>query len=275
LTYSIKHKKLLPVLLPAIIIALLVAAFYNGLTVKKYDLYSDKINGAIKIVLLTDLHSCAYGKQQQKLIDKINQQRPDLILMAGDMADDDIPDDGIIELLEGISSQYPCYYVTGNHEFWSGRVGEIKDMFRSYGVVVLEGDCEDVLVNGQTISICGIDDPDGGKGIFDKQLESLSGLIDTDQYTILLSHRPELFERYIGYDLVLSGHAHGGQWRIPLILPNGLLAPNQGVLPQYTNGIFEKDGTQMLVSRGLARESTRIPRIFNPPELVEITLVSQ
>lgn len=261
-------------MLPSVIV-LLIAAFYTGLATTEYTLYSDKINNTLKIVLLTDLHSCAYGKSQQELLGRIDKQNPDLILMSGDIADDVLPDERVVQLLEGIANTYPCYYVTGNHEFWSGRVNEQKDIFRAYGVTVLEGDCEDVSVNGQHLSICGVDDPEIGKEIFDKQLETVSGLINTKKYSILLSHRPELFGLYASfdYDLVLSGHAHGGQWRIPLILPYGLFAPDQGWFPEYTDGFYEKNDTKMLVSRGLSRESTRIPRIFNPPELVVIHLI--
>jgi len=270
-----KRKKALLFLLSLLVVVLLTAAFYNGLTVTEYAIYSDKIHNAVKIVFLADLHSCAYGKSQQALIERINEQNPDLILMSGDIADDDLPDSRVIELLEGIANTYPCYYVTGNHEFWSGRVDEQKDIFRAYGVTVLEGDCKDVFVNGQHLSILGVDDPDVGSEIFVDQLENVSGLINTEKYSVLLSHRPELFEHYTSnnFNLVLSGHAHGGQWRIPLILPNGLFAPNQGWFPEYTNGIYDKDNTKMLVSRGLSRESTRIPRIFNPPELVVVNLL--
>jgi len=194
--------------------------------------------------------------------------------MSGDIADDVLPDSHVIDLLEGIAYKYPCYYVTGNHEFWSNRVNEQKDIFRSYGVTVLEGDCKDVIINGQHLSICGVDDPYVGQDIFDNQLATVASMINANQYSILLSHRPELFDRYVscGFDLVLSGHAHGGQWRIPFILPNGLFAPNQGLFPKYTNGIYEKNSTKMLVSRGLSSGSIRIPRIFNAPELVVVLL---
>jgi predicted MPP superfamily phosphohydrolase len=256
-------------------VAVLISAFYHGLTITEYTVYDDKIDNAVNIVFLSDLHSCTYGKSQQGLIQQIHKQKPDLVLMSGDIADDVLPDSRVTELLDGIANQYPCYYVTGNHEFWSGRVDEQKDMFRAYGVTVLEGNGEEISVNGQHLFIGGIDDPDVGGELFDSQLKTVSGLIRTERYSILLSHRPELFERYANYafDLVLSGHAHGGQWRIPLILPNGLFAPNQGWFPKYTTGIHEMNDTKMLVSRGLSRESTRIPRIFNPPELVVIHLV--
>ncbi|MCL2773812.1 MAG: metallophosphoesterase [Oscillospiraceae bacterium] len=254
-----------------------IPAFYNGLTVTEYTIHSNKISDAVKIVLLTDLHSCEYGKSQQTLIEKTDEQNPDLILMSGDIMDDVFPDSSTVELLKVIAYKYPCYYVTGNHECRSGRVKTQKNIFRVYGVTVLEGDCKNVSVNGQHILICGVDDPQSGKEIFDKQLSNVSELINAEQYSILLSHRPELFERYVScnFDLVLSGHAHGGQWRIPRILPHGLYAPYQGLFPKYTTGIYEKNGTKMLVSRGLSRESPRVPRIFNAPELVVILLSPQ
>ena len=268
-------KRVLLLVLFAALVVLLLSAFNNNLTVTEYSIKSGKITGAVKIVLLADLHSCVYGESQQELIEKINEQNPDLIMMSGDIADDILPDSRVVELLDGIAGKYPCYYVTGNHEFWSGRASEQKEIFRSFGVSVLEGDCEEVLVNGQRISVLGVDDPDAGWAVFGEQMENISGLISAERYSILLSHRPELIELYAGYgfDLVLSGHAHGGQWRIPLILPNGILAPDQGLFPRYTNGIYEKNDTKMLVSRGLARESTGVPRIFNPPELIVIHLL--
>lgn len=267
-----RNKRLLFILL--LFTAILIAAFYTGLTVTEHTVYHEDIHHDVTIVFLSDLHSCAYGESQQTLIQRIHAQKPDLVLMAGDMADDVLPDIRVAELLAGIANQYPCYYVTGNHEFWSGRVEEQKELFRSHGVTVLEGGGEEISVNGQQLFIGGVDDPDVGWEIFDRQLEAVAGLIPGEGHAILLSHRPELFTRYASYpfDLVLSGHAHGGQWRIPLILPNGLLAPNQGWFPQYTTGLHEYNNTSMLVSRGLARESTRIPRIFNPPELVVIHL---
>jgi len=270
-----KRKKIILLVLLALVIVLAVTAFYNSLTVTEYTIYSEKINNTVKIVLLTDLHSCVYGNNQEKLIKKIEKQKPDIIFMSGDIADDVLPDVNVVQLLEGIANKYPCYYVAGNHEFWSGRVDGQKEMFRKHGVTVLEGDCEKVIINGQSLSICGIDDPFAGNEIFNSQLEKVSAFTDPSIYTVLLTHRPERFDDYVkgGFDLVLSGHAHGGQWRIPLLLPNGLFAPNQGLFPKYTNGVHEKNNTKIVISRGLSRESTIIPRIYNPPEAVVINLV--
>jgi predicted MPP superfamily phosphohydrolase len=146
-------------------------------------------------------------------------------------------------------------------------------MFRKYKVHILEGDCEVVQIKQQRVNICGVDDPDVGEQIFDRQLADAFRFADPYLYTILLSHRPERFERYAAYDcdLALTGHAHGGQWRDPFGI-GGLFAPDQGFFPKYTSGIYIMNGTQMLVSRGLSRESTRLPRIFNPPELVVIDI---
>ena len=266
-------RKWIVISLVVLIVGFLASGFYNGLTVTKYIIHSDKITNQVRIVLITDLHSNMYGSGQSKLINRIIAQDPDIIALAGDIMDDVQPDSAAIEFLEGITDKYPCFYVTGNHEFWSGRVDEQKDIFRSYGVVVLEGDRVDIDINGQSLTILGVDDP-AGFG-FNEHLEEVGGAVDTDRYSILLSHRPERFETYARYDfdLVLSGHAHGGQWRIPLLLPHGVFAPDQGFFPTYTVGIYESNGTKMLVSRGLALESTSWPRIFNPPELVVIDLV--
>jgi predicted MPP superfamily phosphohydrolase len=149
-----------------------------------------------------------------------------------------------------------------------------------------------VEVCGQCIDLCGVEDPDvyrircdkkadprGYKrakkeklDVFGRQLEAVKAQT-TGHFTVLLSHRPEEFDRYVacGFDLVLCGHAHGGQWRIPGVL-NGLFAPDQGIFPRYAGGRYDRDGTTMIVSRGLARESTLVPRIFNPPELVIVTI---
>ena len=270
---SRNSKKLMILLI--LIAALCFAAFYNGITVTEYKILSGDITQPIRIVLLTDLHSCMYGPAQRTLINKIDRQQPDIIVMAGDILDDIIPDGGLIMLLEGIANNYPCYYVSGNHEFWSGRAPEQKALLRSYGVTVLEGEAAAVSVNGQPLLICGVDDPEVGAQVFDEQLETVGGL-SADAFKLLLSHRPERFETYADYDfdLVLCGHAHGGQWRIPLLLPNGLFAPNQGWFPAYTRGIHELNGTKMLVSRGLSRESSRLPRIFNAPEVVVVVIDS-
>lgn len=285
-------------LFAAVILALavvLVIALDARMIVQYYEIDAREVSSQVRIVLVTDLHSCYYGEGQEKLISAIDAQAPDLLLLGGDIFDDEMADANTERFLEGISGQYPCYYVTGNHEYWSGteKFDHKMSILKKYGVTILSGVCETIQVNGETVNLCGVDDPDSYMVRFDKDLDpqgyknAKSQKINTfnqhldavksqapkEHFTILLSHRPELFESYVsrGFDLVLCGHAHGGQWRIPGVL-NGLYAPNQGLFPPYAGGRYEKDNTTMIVSRGLARESTFVPRIFNPPELVVITI---
>ena len=151
------------------------------------------------------------------------------------------------------------------------------------GITRLSGEAETVEVNGSRITLCGVDDPyawTNGDGYIEhressprEQIARTAAQAESGTYTVLLAHRPELLDLYsrLGFDLVLSGHAHGGQWRIPGIL-NGLWAPNQGLFPARAGGLYEQDGTVMIVSRGLARESNWIPRWYNRPELVTVEL---
>ncbi|MEG2857947.1 MAG: metallophosphoesterase, partial [Clostridia bacterium] len=145
------------------------------------------------------------------------------------------------------------------------------------GVIVLEGDCKTLKIGTQYINICGVDDPTYiGKYATVEQIKTVDAAADNKLFTILLSHRPELFDEYAkcDFDLVLSGHAHGGQWRIPGIL-NGLYAPGQGLFPKHAGGQYAMGDNLMIVSRGLARGGNVIPRIFNRPELVIIDLMQK
>ena len=254
--------------------AVALSALDARLTVRRYTISTDKLKGMIRLALVTDLHSCRYGEGQHQLLSALEDASPDLVLLGGDIFDDELPADPAMEFLKGAAAQFPCYYVTGNHEFWTGRVPEIKAYLTGLGVQVLDGDCAALEVRGEWVNLCGVDDPEGGESAFSRQLEQTAQDRRPGTYTILLSHRPERMGQYAsgGFDLVLSGHAHGGQWRIPGLL-NGLFAPDEGFLPAHAGGLYDIGGTQLLVSRGLARESTRLPRIWNRPELVVVDLV--
>ncbi len=272
--------------LPAAVILLLcliLPGLNNELRVVHYHLDSGKVSTPIRIALVTDLHCCAYGEDQRTLLEALEQENPDLILLGGDIFDDDLPLDNTVLFLRGISGKYPCYYVTGNHEYWRGEAEfpKLNAILLEYGIHRLCGETATVAIRGERIRICGVDDPfawenPGGfseytSGSFREQVARVAADPEDNLYTILLTHRPEelaLYARY-GFDLVCAGHAHGGQWRIPGLL-NGLYTPDQGFFPTLAGGQYEQDGTTMIVSRGLARESTRIPRFYNRPELVII-----
>lgn len=282
----LKKKKLL-LIISALLLVLLAAALDCRLIVRHYRVEAAAIATPLRLALITDLHSCRYGENEQQLAAAIDKELPDIVLLGGDIFDDKIPDDNTAALLQSIADQYPCYYVTGNHEYWAGQAAFTTKMqiLAAYGVKRLSGTTEELTINGQTITICGADDPDSyrivknarpadGLAAFQQQLANIApNDMNKHNYTILLAHRPEYFALYAeqGFDLALCGHAHGGQWRLPGLI-NGVYAPNQGLLPKYAGGLYQQRRTTMIVSRGLARESTRIPRLFNRPELVIIDL---
>ncbi len=273
-------KKIKFIFLASLLILLLFAAFYNGLVVKTYIVSSDKIAAGetIRVVLIADLHNHIYSDNQSKIIALIQEQNPDIIALAGDIADDQLPILGTELFLAGIQGLAPVYYVSGNHEFWSDDIDNIKNTIRKYDVKILEHNYEQVKVRNSNIIMGGVDDPEivkYEKPGFDWEGEMQSAFSDFQefpQFKILLAHRPELIELYKGYDfdLVLSGHSHGGQVRIPFIL-NGLYAPNQGWFPQYAGGVYTHNSLTHIVSRGVSY-NPRLPRIFNPPEVVLVQI---
>ncbi len=275
-----RNALIIAAVLATVLGAAYIAAGLDGrLQVTEYAVSSAKFDKNICIVLITDLHSCRYGSTQAELINAVAAARPDLVLLGGDICDDQIPDTNTELLLKGIAGHFPCYYVTGNHEYWSRRVDSMLALFRRYGVTVLEGQMVTVSIRGCSINLCGITDPDvinytDSKRSAAQQLAELKSMSKKGLYTILLAHRPELIGQYssCGFDLVLAGHAHGGQWRLPGGGGTGLYAPNQGFFPRWAGGEYAVGSTRMIVSRGLARESTRIPRLYNRPELVVVEL---
>ena len=173
----------------------------------------------------------------------------------------------------------PCYYVSGNHEARVSEYQDLKTGLEAAGVTILDDIQVKIEVSGKSITVIGVDDPSfsadyltGDAAVIDKKLSELAA--EDPGFTILLSHRPELFDTYVDHDidLVLSGHAHGGQFRLPLI--GGLVAPNQGLFPKYDAGLYSEEYTNMIVSCGLG--NSIIPfRFNNRPEVVLIELKSQ
>lgn len=253
---------------------LLTYIFNFVIEVNTYKIKSSKVNKKIRVALLADLHNSRYGKSQNNIIQKIDAQTPDIVLLSGDIAENYKGNKNAYELVTKLAEKYPCYYVSGNHECRSGNLNKIKNKMRQCGAVVLEGDGITIDINGQKINICGVDDYFIGKQRFIEQLDNSVSDIDISNYTILISHRPDLEEIYKDYnfDLILSGHQHGGQWRIPCILKNGLVTPNGGFLPKYTTGKRTIGNSQQIVSRGLAKLTPPLSRIFNSPEVIIIDI---
>ena len=248
-----------------------VFAFLTPLKMRYYEIRSSKMGGKMRVVLIADLHSSVFKNNQQQLVDAIKVAKPDVIAMSGDIFDDVKNDKGALLLFDGIKDLCPIYFVRGNHEFWSKRSDEMVDILNGYGITALKGDISEIEIKGQKVVFFGVDDPDVGKEKFYENLDRL-GREDTGGYKILLTHRPELIDEYLKYDfdLILCGHAHGGQLRFPPFI-NGVFSPNQGFFPKYAGGRYDFEGATMVVSRGLSKESV-IPRIFNPFEVCVIDI---
>lgn len=260
-------------------ILLLAFGLDSRLYVQQYAVESEKLTAPVKILFLSDLHSCAYGEGQKDLLGPALAQEPDLILLGGDWVDDDFghrPPERAYEAAWTLAEYAPTFYVIGNHEIWSGYGEEIKGQIAGCGVTVLSGDSVSVEFEGQTLLLCGIDDPMAGEEVWSAQLANgRAEAQGTELFSILLTHRPERAAEYSGFDLILAGHAHGGQWRIPGLL-NGLLAPDQGFFPSYAGGFYPlESGGIMIVGRGLSRETTRVPRFYNRSEIVVVDIIPE
>lgn len=270
-----KHWWILPVL--AILVILTLIALDERLILRTYTVVSPKLTAEVRLAVVTDFHSSDNADDVAAMVASC---APDAVLMVGDMFDDDIanrPTERTLSLMRQLSAQYPCYYVSGNHEAWTGEMDALYQQTEEAGVTVLRMSSGVLTVRGQRIALCGVPDPYemvySGAPDTEEQLRQALEDVDSAEFTVLLAHRPELLAKYAQFplDLVVSGHAHGGQVRIPGVL-NGLYAPNQGWFPKLAGGAYTQDGTTLIVSRGLAVR-TRLPRIFNRPEVVLVRCV--
>ena len=265
-----KHWWILPVL--AILVILTLIALDERLILRTYTVVSPKLTAEVRLAVVTDFHSSDNADDVAAMTASC---APDAVLMVGDLFADDTatrPTERTLSLMRQLSAQYPCYYVSCNHEAWTGEMDALYQQTEEAGVTVLRMSSGVLTVRGQRIALCGIPDPYemvfSGAPDTEEQIRQAMENVDSADFTVLLTHRPELLAKYAQFplDLVVSGHAHGGQVRIPGVL-NGLYAPNQGWFPKLAGGAYTQDGTTLIVSRGLAVR-TRLPRIFNRPEVV-------
>ena len=278
-----KQKKIL--LLAAVIVVGLIAFFKwqnNSISINeivfKNDIVPESFNG-YKILQISDLHNKEFGSKQNKILSKIEKINPDIIVITGDLIDSNNTNiDVAMDLINGAINIAPIYYVSGNHEAWSGSYNDLKSKLENSGVVVLDNRKIQVFNDNDSIDIIGLSDTAfiesdwleyGGNTKTKNLLTTLAE--DSTNFKILLSHRPELFDIYSNsnVNLIFSGHAHGGQIRLPFI--GGLIAPDQGFFPKLTEGIHTSNNTSMVISRGLGNSIIPL-RVFNRPELIVVTL---
>lgn len=273
-----------------ILIAAVVVAVWGILSsikieTEEYVQEYEAVNGDVKIAALSDLHCRVFGEDNKELIALLEEQQPDIIVLAGDMINRDSNEKNIKKVCEFIS-QLPCiaptYFSLGNHE--SDYIDENGDSFlnkvREAGATVLECEYEDLTVNGTTFRLGGMSELayKDGSGKYDSLAEKfLTDYCSTDLPKIMISHRPEAFCfkfacKEWDVDLILSGHTHGGLIRLPVI--GGVIAPIQGWFPDVYYGEYEFYGTRMIVTSGLAGYYWA-PRMFNPPEICVITLTGK
>ena len=274
------------ILLGALGITLVTGFFYyenNGISTTNYEVDCG-IGKDINVVHLSDLHGKEFGKNNEKLKRLILKEKPDLVVATGDMIDSSLKNmEGVIDFLSDLSKSVKVVYISGNNEQRCKKAEYIFESLKSKGVIVLKNEIITLSLNGVKVNILGMfEKPKGdlhssikkingsyayedSRKLF-KRLENLEGL------KIILSHYPELFEvEYSKYDfhIMFSGHAHGGQFRIPIV-KRGLIAPGQGFFPKYTEGMHGNKN-KLIISRGLGN-STKIKRLFNRPEIVKVKI---
>lgn len=272
-----------------ILVLLLIAAFLyienNYIDVTKYKLRSPDVESRIRIAHLSDLHS----KPFWEVIDKLKQQRPDIICITGDYINDHCKNkDKMFAFGKALLDIAPVYYITGNHERRLDHFEELMDELDELGFVVLRNQAAIEEINGSKVYLLGLDENQGnfddykarkeGRFEYEDMSPYLEKFESLDGFKILLSHYPENFEaipehNYSQYyfDLQLSGHAHGGQFNLPFFGP--VFSPGQGIRPKYAKGSFGSY-PMLIVSRGLANAEFPF-RLFNHPEIVIITVTRE
>lgn len=241
--------------------------------VQTYPVFDARIAGKIRLAVLSDVHSSYWGAHQSRLLTALEEQKPDYVLLLGDIFHHHGGNKAAAELLQSLGKTYRCSFVLGNHEYRTGDIAAVREIIEEAGVPILDGESVDLAVGGAHVRLTGIDDGWGGKTRQRKQLARAAAERDDAVYSILAIHVPNEVESLLplGFDLTLSGHTHGGQIRIPGLL-NGLYAPGQGFFPRYGGGRYDFGKQTLLIGRGLSKKPWWLPRIWNTPELVMVTL---
>ena len=274
-----------------IVIALLLFCSYQNrhLETTYYTYKAEHLDAEFdgyRIVQISDLHNAKFGKDNQKLVDRIRECEPDMIVLTGDLVDSNHTNvDRAVQFVDEIVKICPVYYVTGNHEYWleASEYDELMSGLADAGVVILDDQVVEISRGDAKFRLVGLDDRSLSDGTLGTLLNDQAGQkeetadnenSEKKEFTVVLAHEPQYLARYAsaGVDLVLSGHAHGGQFRLPFV--GGIVTPDQGFFPEYTAGEYYMDSTEMIVSRGLGNSVIPV-RLFNYPEIVCVELVGK
>lgn len=280
-----KIVKVLEIIGSILLLAILFCLFelyisVNWLKVNYFELESEKIDQPVRAVILSDLHDHDFG---DPLITKVRDQKPDLILMAGDMINKDSDkEDQLLRVISDLSGVAPVYYGLGNHEEeYVKNHPDFVEHIESAGCTFLDYKYVDLNINGNQIRLGGLYDYPYGLGAClaedatDEIKEFMSDYLDTEDYKLFIAHRPESFifgddSKLFDIDLVVMGHLHGGQVVVPF--KGGVWGGDQGYFPRYVHGIYEKDKIHIIITSGLGTSKKKVPRFNNVPEIMVLDL---
>lgn len=287
-----KNKKFIIILIIALVLISIFTCFITKIDLTKYEIFNEKIPeefDSFKIVQLSDFHSEGHRNTTEKLISKVQDINPDIIVMTGDMVSFDMENiEEVKNLIESLAESYSIYYIDGNHEHLaeflrSGRYVSFMEFMKELGVTTITNDYVEIYRGDKAINLYGINLPlDWTTGLYVNRyqleknyVEKTLPEVDEEKFNILLAHNPIFFNQYSewGADLILSGHMHGGIIRIPFT-NIGLLSPEKSIFPRYDSGEFSIEESTMIVNRGIGTSSFKL-RIFNNPEITVITLKSK
>ena len=271
-----------------ILLVLLIAALsfdsYYRIVTTEYELSYSNLPDAFdgfRIVVLSDIHAAEFGKDNERLVRKVRDAKPDIIAITGDFTDYDkgLPLEDQLAIAEklviDLAPAAPIYYITGNHEWAGGGVWDLLSMLEERGVNILRNRYTRLESGGDSIILAGTDDPNGPADMI-KPIDFVERLYEAEGecFVVMLEHRNSNLSLYsaLGVDLVLCGHAHGGIIRLPFT--DGLIGPSREWLPSSTNGLYSMGGTNMVVSRGIGNH-TGWPRFLNNPHIVVAVLTSR
>lgn len=258
------------VVLIVLIVYIVIGLCKTDLVITSYVYHSEKLPeefDGFKIVLISDLHHKNFGKNQSELIDKIKAQSPDMIALTGDIVDEKHKDmESIEDFIAGIRDIAPAYYVSGNHEHDPGaryQYEQLKVLFEKYGIADLDYKTFKIERGGASIVLTGV-------SFCGKAITTKLKYADESKFNILLYHGSDVFDMIsgYGYDIMLSGHAHGGVIRLPIV--GGVLGNERDFFPKFDGGVYVENNCTMFSSKGLG--DAEVPRFYNPPEIVVVTL---
>ena len=283
MTAKKKRRAVVLAICATILLGLVIWTAWGNVALEQntYTVSSNKLPKSFdgyRIAHISDLHNAEMGNKNEDILSMLKELQPNIIAITGDMIDSRNTNIEIaLRFAQEAMKIAPCYYVTGNHEARVSEYNDFKDGLSELGVIVLDDERFEIERSGETIVLLGVNDPNfetdgwGGDSESAMRLRLQELMNPKDNYTVLLSHRPELFEVYAesNTDLVLSGHAHGGQFRFPFV--GGLVAPDQGLFPEYDSGLYTDKNTNMIVSRGIGNSIFPF-RFNNRPEIILIEL---